>query len=794
MISARRISVTPRPHWDRNIKRQYQIQDAAWVWHPEVRGNEVAVLMFRTSFTTRRKTKAIFHVSADNRYELYLDGEFLSMGPDRSDTTHWAFASYEVELAPGRHRLEALAWHLGGRAPWAQESLRGGFIFAAAGKLGATLNTGLGNWQVRRCRGFEFTPPSRLAAFVISGPEQRTDGRAGGASQKWVAPKVVERPLKPKAPFGDVACGWKLFPSCLPDQLRRPLVCGTVRAVKHGAAARYSAADCRAAAIADWQAVVDGKRGVSVPARSTLSVLWDLEDYHCAYPLLALSAGKGAELKIEWAESLFEREASSQSKGNRDAVAGKLFRGMGDSYLSSGAKGQAFRPLWWRAGRYVRLQIKTAAQPLSVDGLGLLECRYPLENEGVFRSSHPGVDGIIPLAVRGMQMCAHEHYMDCPYYEQMMYVGDTRVEMLVDHVLCRDDRLVRRGIELFDWSRWRTGLVAERYPSLVPQQSPTYAMIWILMLADYALWRDDPAWVRERMTGVRAMLEEFIALLGDAPLLSGLPGWQFMDWVPAWEWGNAPGSLDGVSAVVNLLFINCLLAAAALETAHGEQALAARYSQLAKQLMRAVCKEFWTPSRGLFADDATQKSFSEHAQCLALLTGLMEKSKQGRCFQALLSDKRLGRATVYFSFYLFETLYRHGRGDLLIEKLHLWHDYLKLGMRTPLESPGDARSDCHAWGSHPLFHFHASLAGIRPAAPGFRSVLIEPCPGKLGEIHSKLPHPRGFVEADMYFDARGGCRAVLSLPPGTPGTFRWRGKDYMLKPGESREIIAGARR
>ena len=37
-------------------------------------------------------------------------------------------------------------------------------------------------------------------------------------------------------------------------------------------------------------------------------------------------------------------------------------------------------------------------------------------------------------------MCAHETYMDCPYYEQMMYVGDTRLEVLTTYAISRDDR------------------------------------------------------------------------------------------------------------------------------------------------------------------------------------------------------------------------------------------------------------------------------------------------------------------------------------------------------------------
>ena len=83
----------------------------------------------------------------------------------------------------------------------------------------------------------------------------------------------------------------------------------------------------------------------------------------------------------------------------------------------------------------------------------------------------PELGGVIELAVRGIQMCAHETYMDCPYYEQLMYDGDTRLELLTTAVMTRDDRLVKRAIELFDFSRRNWGFVNERYPAYLPQHS-----------------------------------------------------------------------------------------------------------------------------------------------------------------------------------------------------------------------------------------------------------------------------------------------------------------------------------
>ncbi len=96
--------------------------------------------------------------------------------------------------------------------------------------------------------------------------------------------------------------------------------------------------------------------------------------------------------------------------------------------------------------------------------------------------------------------------------------------------------------------------------------------------------------------------------------------------------------------------------------------------------------------------------------------------------------------------------------------------------------PGDTRSDCHAWGSHPLFHLHASVAGIRPASPGFRTVRIAPLPGKLAKIVCTTPHPDGFIKLDLKFDGKR-CRGSVELPAAITGVFVWQGKEQKLSSG-----------
>ena len=80
----------------------------------------------------------------------------------------------------------------------------------------------------------------------------------------------------------------------------------------------------------------DGRRSSSGRARSScrrireLFLLWDLDNYFCAYPLCEVSGGAGAKLAWSWAESLYLPK--SRAKGNRNEFIGKNFRGMTDTF------------------------------------------------------------------------------------------------------------------------------------------------------------------------------------------------------------------------------------------------------------------------------------------------------------------------------------------------------------------------------------------------------------------------------------------------------------------------------
>ncbi len=792
-MQVQRVTVQPADSTvNANIVARFPLDRAAWVWHPDARDDRPIVLKFVNRFTLDKPITSRIHISADQRYQFFIDGQRIGMGPDRSELWSWSFASYELTLDAGKHTVEALAWWLGELKPVAQVTWRGGFIFTAE-QLENQLATGRGPWRVAEAPGHSFTPGG-MAGYHVIGPAQTFDSAAARAAEPMlVEPRIVRPPLdtEPRTNHtGVVAPGWRLEPSDLPDMMHQPRRTGRVRAVIDGDGDRpVTDSACRSDDMDTWRQLIDSGEPVTVAPNRAVHVIVDLEDYYCGFGDVELTGGAGGGVRLEWAESLFEVRHGKRSahKANRGDVAGKLWFGFGDEVIGNGDRVR-FTGLWWRSGRYLRLSVQTAEQPLTLHRVGFVETRYPCENDGHWQSDRPELDAIVPPAVRGIQMCAHETYTDCPYYEQMMYVGDTRLQMLTAYVMTRDDRLTRRGIELFDRSRWLTGFVAERCPSQPFQVSLTFSMIWVLMVRDYLMWRGDRAWVRARLTGIRAQFEGFLPMLNNDGLLEDVPGWSFVDWAEPWRIGWPPDATHGVSSVVNLLFVCALKSAAAVEAECGEAAMAERYAVLAERTGTSVVERFWDKQRERMADDVAHEHFSEHAQSLAIVTGVLDDARQAAVLRCLQRDDDLVRTTVYFSFYLLEAMSQLRRGDLVVKRLRFWDKLSELDLKTPFEQPEPSRSDCHAWGSHPLFHFHATLAGVRPSSPAFESVLIQPAPGPLRRIDSDIPHPRGRLRTSLQFDGDQRCRAQIQLPPDTPGTLVWNGISYHLNRGTTNTI------
>ncbi len=97
-------------------------------------------------------------------------------------------------------------------------------------------------------------------------------------------------------------------------------------------------------------------------------------------------------------------------------------------------------------------------------------------------------------------------------------------------------------------------------------------------------------------------------------------------------------------------------------------------------------------------------------------------------------------------------------------------------MRSPVADadrcrrPRTSRSDCHAWGAHPIYHYFASVLGIRPGGFRFQAVDIRPQLGELEHAKGRMPQPNGWIEVDLARDGDRISRSI-TLPDDTTGWF-----------------------
>ena len=766
---------------DTNVRVQQPIDEASWVWRagcdqwgsavfsdtrtdPETLAKmPQQFLRFRRDFTASSEPLEI-DVSADERFILLLDGKELARGPMRGLPNRWHYQSYRLTgLEPGAHRLEAVCWQVGEHAPLAQISVRGGFVLKASGDYDAQLTTGKATWKVAPLAGTRMTHKGKSGAFGVG---SQCDVRGTGLLDEvpdagsWADAVVVRGPVKTWA--GLTVQGWKLFPSPLKDMMREAKTPG---AVKRG-----------------FDVL---KPGAVVPAKTKVAAWWDLGNYYCAYPCLAVSGGKGATVCWDWTECLTGPDGK---KGDRAAFGENLDmpRPFGDTFRADGRTGASFTTPWWRCGRWCRLTVETADEPLTIDGIEIAETRYPVEMAASFDCDDPFVMKMQPVCARSLQMCMHEMFFDCPYYEQQMYPGDSRVQYLVSGLFDTEDRMVRNAITLYDTDRRENGMIPMNCPTRGTQDALGFTCCEAMMFGDYAWNHTNRDWLRARIPGLNHTLMGMEDFLNADGLLGKTPGWNFVDWVNSWRYGVPPdGDAESPNAEMNLQYLHSILSAAITEEAVGDTTLAAHWRARAERLKAAIRKAFWCADKALFASNVGKTEFSEHSQCLALLADVVTGEDADRCFKALVDTPNLARGTIYYKHYLFATFFKFHRADLFFKNLGFWKDCLDWHLSTILEVPDiNSRSDCHGWGSHPLWHLHTGVAGVKSDAPFYGKVLVEPQPAHLKRIRSSTPTPKGMIALELAFE-NDGVSGAVTLPEGLPGTFRWKGVDRPLQPGRN---------
>jgi hypothetical protein len=751
---------------------------AKWISYPDNSNTDYGVYLFRKEISINTiPGKFIVHVSADNRYKLYINGVYVCNGPARSHLFKWNFESIDISsyLHPGKNIIASIVWNFAGHRPLAQISGHTGFIMQGNTKEANNINTDT-SWVVLKNAAYKPVPVNINQYYALGAGEEfdckkhpwnwmGNDFNAAG----WKQAQVVEtgKPVGCMGEWGDPSIHL-LSQREIPFMEEKEQRFFTIR---------------RADITSIPAGFLVGKTPITISANSKVKLLIDQNILTTAYPVLNFSKGGKSTIKLTYAESLFD---SLGNKGNRNDIENKHITGNSDIIICDGENNRIFQTLWWRTFRYIEMEIETKNEPLVLNDFYSIFSAYPLEEKASFNSDKPVLKDIWNVGWHTQRLCANETFFDCPYYEQLQYVGDARIQALVSTYVSGDSRLTKNAIAVLHESQLPMGITQSRFPSNQPQIIPTFSLVWVTMVYDYWMLNDDEAFVKSMIPGMQETLNWFRNRIDSSGMAGPVEWWDFADWVNAKRWndGNPPAAHNGNSSILSLQYVYTLQKAAEVFDAYNMHDMAVEYRSLAGKIKNAVFKKCFDSNKGLIADSPEKSTFSQHANVFAILTNTFPKTTdKAKIINTLLNDRDLAQCTLYFNYYLFEAFEKAGQANQFITALAPWKKMLDAGLSTFAETTDPTRSDCHAWSASPVYYFLSLVAGIQPASPGFKSVRIQPNFGTLKNIDATMPHKLGAIHVKLQKGDKNTLSGEITLPVHSGGVLIWNGVQRKLKGG-----------
>src|SRR6056297_3222944 len=93
-----------------------ELWPAKWIADPEMTGEKEGVFLFKKVLTFKTAPNDyVIHISADNRYILYVNGNVVTRGPARGDLNRWLFETVDIAsyLIAVENHTAAKVWNMG---------------------------------------------------------------------------------------------------------------------------------------------------------------------------------------------------------------------------------------------------------------------------------------------------------------------------------------------------------------------------------------------------------------------------------------------------------------------------------------------------------------------------------------------------------------------------------------------------------------------------------------------------------------------------------------------------------
>ena len=355
------------------------------------------------------------------------------------------------------------------------------------------------------------------------------------------------------------------------------------------------------------------------------------------------------------------------------------------------------------AGRYLQVECEC---PLEVSYIGIRPTdRRVIVNKKNFED--PLLQKIYDVSVNTLKKCMHEHYEDCPWREQAMYILDSRNQMLCGYYAFKGYSYQRENLLFISKGQRADGLMSLCFPAGEDISIPFFSLAYFLQVAEYIQHTKDASVlpkVKPVLDRIRKAFEDRRDETGLVPNFPS-PHWNFYEWSE--HSNNEPEkriTQEGTYEFQYDLILNCMyvMACNAYEKLYGDKINT-------DNVLAAIHNAFYNAEKGLYKLSTHGEAYSQLGNSLAILVGLGDADLAHK----IVTDKSLIPVTLSMNTFYYDALlsFSDKYSTFVIEDIkRKYGSMLDQGATTFWETEkgwedfAGAGSLCHGWSAIPVYY------------------------------------------------------------------------------------------
>ena len=343
---------------------------------------------------------------------------------------------------------------------------------------------------------------------------------------------------------------------------------------------------------------------------------------------------------------------------------------------------------------------------------------YPYEERAVYETENEDLLKIIRLCADTTKYGTQDNYVDCPTREKGQYLGDVSIAARAQAVLTGKADMMKKAVLDFCYStKICPGIMAVTSGSLM-QEIADYSLQFASQLLWIYSFDGDIDFLRKTEPYATGAYNYFLKFTNADGLLDEVnEKWNLVDWPQNlrdnYDFNLTQPIGKGLHNVINAFWVGFLSDMDELYETLGMQK-----TGMTEKVKKAFIDTFYSEKTGLFCDSPCTEHSAVHSNILPLLfeIGTEDEALKARIFD-LIEKKGLHSTGVYIAYFTLAALIKNGRRDLA-EKLatapECWMNMLCEGATTTFEAWGkDQKGNCslfHPWATAPAIVF---AKGIR---------------------------------------------------------------------------------